>query len=364
MASIPRKSVKGANLKKWLVETIDGILDYLHSSRVRPGYGIAVDETPSGTIVRLAGTPSGNAPISTGGGGTGVSGGLGIVVSGGTGGNPYLVNANLQGGTDISITGGSGGNPLVISYTGGGGGGGGTFYSPNYGSLSVGGVAPQYGLGHTFVLPVKAGNVGFYDDGGGAVGVWTDITGASTHALTNRTLYPAPSDGWIRVSVIDGGTASGACLRIQDTTGSMPIYKYGSFGGAGSGLNAPDWRNIASGTTPEGNTVIELTKNGTATTTSTAGFIYAYAEFTYGAAYPAYASAHVVVNGGTFKVCSLAMTDYPNGDTPVRMGAGITIPVISGAEVRFIVSTTDYNGNPDNSAFITNAGCVLYQNLS
>ena len=254
MASIPRKSVKGANLKKWLVETIDGILDYLHSSRIRPGYGIAVDETPSGTIVRLASTPSGNAPISTGGGGTGVSGGLGIVVSGGTGGNPYLVNANLQGGTDISITGGSGGNPLVISYTGG--------------------------------------------------------------------------------------------------------------GGAGSGLNAPDWRNIASGTTPEGNTVIELTKNGTATTTSTAGFIYAYAEFTYGAAYPAYASAHVVVNGGTFKVCSLAMTDYPNGDTPVRMGAGITIPVISGAEVRFIVSTTDYNGNPDNSAFITNAGCVLYQNLS
>ena len=76
MASIPRKSVKGANLKKWLVETIDGILDYLHSSRVRPGYGIAVDETPSGTIVRLAGTPSSNAPVSTGGGGGGVSSGL------------------------------------------------------------------------------------------------------------------------------------------------------------------------------------------------------------------------------------------------------------------------------------------------
>lgn len=76
MASIPRKSVKGANLKKWLVETIDAILDYLHTSRIRPGYGIAVEETPSGTIVRLAGTPSSNAPVATGGGGSVVATGF------------------------------------------------------------------------------------------------------------------------------------------------------------------------------------------------------------------------------------------------------------------------------------------------
>lgn len=360
---IPRKPVTGENLKKYVVDTFKAIIDYLHASKIRPGNGIDVRETPCGTVISLA-SRSVSAQSLTGGEATEVEGGYAISVSGGTGGNPYVVSLNIQAGSNISLSGGTNGNPLVISATGGGGGG--SFYTPNYSALSVGGSVPQYGLGNTFVLPVKSGNVGFFDDGGGAVGVWTDISGTITHALENRVLYPATSDGWIRVSVIDGGTASGACLRIQDSSGSMPIYKYGSFrgGGSGSGLDAPDWRNIANGTTPNGNSVVELTKNGTATTTSTAGYIYAYAEFTYGAAYPAYASAHVVVNGGTFKVCSLAMTDYPNGDTPVRVGAGITIPVISGATVSFLVSTTDYNGNQDNSAFITNAGCVLYQNLS
>ena len=121
MASIPRKSVKGANLKKWLVETIDGILDYLHSSRIRPGYGIAVEETPSGTIVRLAGTPSGNAPVSKGGG-TGATG-IGATVTGGT------ASVTLTGGTGSvnlvgtgSVTLSENGNgEIEINATGGGG---------------------------------------------------------------------------------------------------------------------------------------------------------------------------------------------------------------------------------------------------
>ena len=120
MASIPRKSVKGANLKKWLVETIDGIIDYLHSSRIRPGYGIAVDETPSGTIVRLASTPSSNAPISTGGG-TGASG-IGATVTGGTasvtltGGTGSV---NLVGTGSVTISGNTNTGNIEINASGG-----------------------------------------------------------------------------------------------------------------------------------------------------------------------------------------------------------------------------------------------------
>lgn len=122
MASIPRKSVKGANLKKWLVDTIDAILDYLHASRIRPGYGIAVDETPTGTIVRLAGTPSSNAPVSTGGGGTtgatgiesSVSGGTAsITLTGGTG------SVNLVGTGSVTISGNTNTGNIEINSSGG-----------------------------------------------------------------------------------------------------------------------------------------------------------------------------------------------------------------------------------------------------
>ena len=60
MPSLPAKSVKGANLKKWLVETIDKLIDYLHSQHLRAGNGILIRETPSGTIVELAKMPSSN----------------------------------------------------------------------------------------------------------------------------------------------------------------------------------------------------------------------------------------------------------------------------------------------------------------
>ena len=58
MASLPRKGITGDNLKKWVVETVNGLIDYLHSHRVRPGNGIRVDETPSGVVVSLADRPA------------------------------------------------------------------------------------------------------------------------------------------------------------------------------------------------------------------------------------------------------------------------------------------------------------------
>ena len=113
--------------------------------------------------------------------------------------------------------------------------GGGTFYTPNYTQLAVsGGTVPEGYLGQTFVLPVRAGTVGFFDDGGDARAVWTDKDGSTSVQLTSGNLYPATKDGWLRVSVIDGGTSSGACLSIQDSTGNLPIYKYGSFVNGGT----------------------------------------------------------------------------------------------------------------------------------
>lgn len=54
MASLPRKGITGDNLKKWVVDTVNGLIDYLHSHRLRPGYGINIQETPSGVVVSLA----------------------------------------------------------------------------------------------------------------------------------------------------------------------------------------------------------------------------------------------------------------------------------------------------------------------
>ena len=53
---IPQKSQKGANLRQWLVATVDALIDCITSMRIRPGPGIAVRETPAGTIVSVTGS--------------------------------------------------------------------------------------------------------------------------------------------------------------------------------------------------------------------------------------------------------------------------------------------------------------------
>lgn len=118
MGSIPPKAVSGQNFKKWVVETLNKLIDYLHGARIRPGYGISVRETPSGTIVELA---KKQAPVinnTTGGGTTQdisatVSGGTATVALSGS-----TSSVDIFGGSNVSITGNTNGQ-IEISATGG-----------------------------------------------------------------------------------------------------------------------------------------------------------------------------------------------------------------------------------------------------
>lgn len=74
MASLPKKGIKGTNFKVWAVETLNALIDYLHGARVKPGYGISVRETPSGTIVELAKKEAPTINNIAGGGAYGVTG--------------------------------------------------------------------------------------------------------------------------------------------------------------------------------------------------------------------------------------------------------------------------------------------------
>ena len=118
MASLPRKGITGDNLKKWVVDTVNGLIDYLHSHRVRPGNGIRVDETPSGVVVSLANIPSASAPSNvTQNGASGidsaVSGGTASVyLTGGTG------SVNFVGTGSVTLSGNTNGQ-IVINAAGG-----------------------------------------------------------------------------------------------------------------------------------------------------------------------------------------------------------------------------------------------------
>lgn len=139
MGSLPTKAVTGANFKKWTVETLNKLIDYLHGARIKPGYGIMVRETPSGTIVELA---KKQAPVvnNTTGGGTGVTQDISASVSGGT------ASVTLSGSTsavefvgtgDVTISGNTNGQ-IEIGVSGGtGGGGGGAFGFPDYTNVVV-----------------------------------------------------------------------------------------------------------------------------------------------------------------------------------------------------------------------------------
>lgn len=120
MASLPKKGIKGTNFKVWAVETLNALIDYLHGARVKPGYGISVRETPSGTIVELAKkeAPTINNNI---GGGTGVAQDISASVSGGTATvaiSGSTSSVEVVGGSNVSITGNTNGQ-VVVSATGG-----------------------------------------------------------------------------------------------------------------------------------------------------------------------------------------------------------------------------------------------------
>lgn len=158
-------------------------------------------------------------------------------LSGGT------ISTALVQGSNVTLTPDPDTGAITISATGSTSGGGGLEIPP-YSSLSFGGGAPEYGLGHTFLLAVKAGDVGFYDDGGGAVGKWTNKSGTSSQTLTAGTSYHATEDGWLRISVVDNGSAPGRCMGFSSSTGGFPLYKYGTFGSTVSGICYPDYKEL------------------------------------------------------------------------------------------------------------------------
>lgn len=117
---IPDKAQHGANFKQWTVDTLNAIIDYLNASRLRNSPDIFVDETPSGTLVKL--NPRAKAPIIQQIIAGSTASGLSATVSGGTAtveisGSTALV---IEPGANIQISGGTNGE-IIISATGGGG---------------------------------------------------------------------------------------------------------------------------------------------------------------------------------------------------------------------------------------------------
>lgn len=124
MSSIPRKSVTGLPLKKYVLDTLNGLIDYLQTHRIQAGKGIDVRETASGYVIGLAQPPSNPPQVERGGGGGGadgieanVNGGTAsITLTGGTG------SVNLVGTGDVTISGNTNTGNIEINATGGGGG--------------------------------------------------------------------------------------------------------------------------------------------------------------------------------------------------------------------------------------------------
>lgn len=115
MPKLPNKSIKGANFKKWCIESIDAIIDYLSSARYLQGApGVTIERKPSGIVIGLEKQAPQTASVS---GGTAAYSGLTATVSGGTatvdvsGVNPL----ELVAGANVNITGGTNGEVIINS---------------------------------------------------------------------------------------------------------------------------------------------------------------------------------------------------------------------------------------------------------
>jgi len=107
---IPAKIQHGEKVISTVFDKINGIIDYLNASRIRKGPGILVDESPSGTVIKLAdnrpATPPQVLPAGSGG-----ASGLTATVSGG------IASVSVSGSSPLSIIPGS--NVTISGTTGG-----------------------------------------------------------------------------------------------------------------------------------------------------------------------------------------------------------------------------------------------------
>lgn len=137
----------------------------------------------------------------------------------------------IAGTSNVTLSPSEGRGQVSINVSGSGTSGTGGLGIPPYSVLYISGHIPEhsYGQAISFVIPVKAGTVGIYDDGGGAAAVYASADG-SVRQLINISggsgSCIATSDGWLRVSVYDIGQAPGACLSFSSATGGIPLYKY------------------------------------------------------------------------------------------------------------------------------------------
>lgn len=119
MSTLPRKSVSGLPLKKYVLDTLNGLIDYLQTHRIRSGHGIDVQETASGYVINLARTPTNVPQVQNAGGGAdgidaSVTGGTAsITLTGGTG------SVNLVGTGAASISKNATTGDIEINATGG-----------------------------------------------------------------------------------------------------------------------------------------------------------------------------------------------------------------------------------------------------
>ena len=116
---IPTKIQHGDKVISTVYAKINGIIDYLNASRVKPGTGIRVQETPSGTVVssvpKTVTPPQLNTSDS---GATGIEsdvtgGTASIVLAGGTG------SVNFVGTGAVTISGNTNTGNIEINATGG-----------------------------------------------------------------------------------------------------------------------------------------------------------------------------------------------------------------------------------------------------
>lgn len=251
------KILRGRPLKSTLIDKINEIVDYLRATRIVGGHGITATETAAGLVISVNGgsrakDEEDDYAFVTAGPGVCISGTSETpAVSGSTNSSVPVNGATfsllLEPGTpNVSITDGQNGSK-VISVTASTVSG--DFDVPPYSQLYVSGglSASQHGRAMTFIIPVKAGTIGFWDEGGGAVGVYTNKAGTTRYALTNQQGYVAQADGWMRISVYDDGSTPGECLSFFSPTGGVPLYKYGAASTTG-GIGYPDYVALAGGT--------------------------------------------------------------------------------------------------------------------
>ncbi len=238
---IPQKSQKGANRRQWLVATVDALIDCITSMRICPGPGIAVRETPAGTIV--------------------------------------------------SVTGSNAASPRQSA-------------------------SPVLG---------RAGE-----------GIRIDNGTASSVPVSGGTVTAVPLNGATFTCTVEGGTTPPS----------------------GGGIDFPDWgmsdhNTGADGVTDIGNADLELAPNVPGIVLLSNAWIYAFAEFESVTVDEARASAHVVVNGASFKVASIYSN--PRDDSMTGVGGSVVFPVLSGSTVSFAVQIGQ---NP--ADFVHREGCVVY----